>query len=136
MTPNDQYYSTPLGSVVGTRLWLLNYPEHVGILCPNIFGGRDVISFTRDGIIRQPVEEFADGEHFTSVKYLGNGPWQTVVWQAEMAVVHRPYHFLNFNCDHFVRYCHGVRMESPQAAFGLVVAAVAMIGATVAVSNQ
>ena len=91
--------------------------EHVGILVPDDPYGfrRSIKSFTREGIIRQPVGDFARGEKFSSVKYLGNLPWYEVVQRAELAVARRAYHVTDCNCDFFVRYCHGVKLESPQA---------------------
>ena len=115
MTPQDQYFSAQFGSAVGTMIGL--FWEHVGILVPDgpCGLGRAVISFTKDGIIKQPVGEFARGQKFSSVKYLGNLPWQIVVQRAEWANATRPYHLTDFNCDFFVRHCHGVKLESPQA---------------------
>ena len=134
MTPRQQYYSTELGSVVGTPLAL--FWQHVGILVPTgpYELGRSVISFSEEVIVKQPVEQFAKGQHFSSVAYLGNLPPAAVVQRAEWALAHREYHSMNFNCDYFVRYCHGVKEESPQASataalalsglcFGLAVAA-------------
>jgi hypothetical protein len=115
VTPQEQYYSTRLGSVVGTPL--LGFWQHVGILVPTGPQNRrrSVISFTEDGIIKQPVEEFAHGKALSSVAYLGNLPPLEVVRRAEWSIAHRPYHTTDLNCDFFVRHCHGVKQESPQA---------------------
>lgn len=115
MTPHEQYYSTDLGSIVGTPLNV--FWQHVGILVPDDQFGfrRSVISRTQEGLIRQPVEEFAHGQNFSSVSYPGDLHWWEVVERAELAVINRPYHATDSNCDHYVRYCHGVKEESPQA---------------------
>ena len=128
MTPHEQYYSTDLGSLVGTPL--NGFWQHVGILVPDDQFGfrRSVISRTQKGLIRQPVEEFAGGKYFSSVDYPGDLPWWMVVERAELAVVNRPYHATDSNCDHFVRYCHGVKEESPQAAATVVLALFAVLG--------
>lgn len=137
MTPVEQYYRTPLGSKVGTRLWQFDFPEHVGILVPDGLYGleRAVISFTREGIIRQPVGEFAKGEHFSSVSYPGPLPWQVVVQRAEWAMTNRPYNFINFNCDYFVSYCHGVKQESKQVNVGVLLAFAGIVGLAIAASR-
>jgi hypothetical protein len=112
-----------LGSIVGVNRGLY---QHVGILVLHPMWGLAVISFTPGGIIQQPVQEFTLGKPFDSCAYPSNTPWPEVVWRAQMAVAQRPYHWWKFNCDYFVRYCHGLKMESPQ-----VEAATTMVGLAV-----
>ena len=120
------------GAVVGVNRGLY---QHVGILVPHPVWALAVISFTPRGLIQQPVQEFTSGKFFDSCAYPSDTPWQEVVWRAQMAVAQRPYHWRKFNCDHFVRYCHGMKMESPQAdaataVIGLAVCAGIAIAAT------
>jgi len=121
-TISGPYFDYPLGAVVGTRIGFLPHPQHVGILAPHPVWGRTVISFKPWGKVEEPPHLFTAWKPFDSVSYPGSLPWQRVVQRARDAVPMRPYNLIRFNCDHFVRFCHGVRIESPQVrAFGALV---------------
>ncbi len=45
--------------------------------------------------------------------YLGNLPPMTMMWRACLKAG-QPYCWLDFNCEHFVRYARRLRAESPQ----------------------
>ena len=123
-----------LGAVVGVNRGLYH---HVGILVLNPARGLAVISFKPEGIVQQPVQEFTLGKPFDSCTYPSNTPWQEVVWRAQMAVAQRPYHWRKFNCDYFVRYCHGLKMESPQAEAATVIVGLAVFaGIAVAATTR
>jgi hypothetical protein len=107
-------FNRKLGAIVGKRLGPLPLPQHVGILAPHPFWGHSVISFGPRGIIEEPAWQFAKGEPFDSISYPSHLPWQIVVQRAREAATVRPYSSIDFNCDYFVRYCHGLKLESPQ----------------------
>lgn len=122
----DSYFNHQLGAIVGSRIGLLPLPQHVGILVPHPVWGRSVISFGPKGVVEEPAYQFAAGRPFDSVSYPGNLPWQFVIQRAREAIVKRPYDPINFNCDYFVRYCHRVKLESPQVVAIAVIAAVGL----------
>jgi len=109
-----KFLRSQLGSVVGVRLGPLLVPQHVGILAPHPQWNFSVISFGPEGIIEEPVWQFADGRPFDSVSYPSMLPWQVVVRRAREAFAVRPYDAIDFNCDYLVQYCHGLPLESPQ----------------------
>lgn len=111
---HSHYLRGRLGAIVGTRIGPLPLPQHVGILAPHPVWGRSVISFKPAGIVEEPAFLFAAGRPFDSISYPGPLPWQLVVQRARVAIATRPYDLINFNCDYFVRHCHGLRLESPQ----------------------
>jgi len=121
-TPEVNYYSYPLGSIVAVDRGLYH---HVGILAPHAVWGLSVIGFDQAGVTERPVWEFAQGKPFASCTYPSDFAWEMVVWRARTAQPNGRYHWRTFNCDYFVRYCHGLKMESPQAnaavAVGLLV---------------
>jgi hypothetical protein len=119
------YFNYRLGAIVGKRIGPLPLPQHVGILAPHPIWGRSVISFGPNGIVEEPAWQFAGGGPFDSISYPGEWPWQIVVQRARQAIATRPYGALDFNCDHFVRHCHGRKLESPQVN---VIALLAVIG--------
>src|SRR5258708_38087806 len=51
--------------------------------------------------------------------YLGTlPPWRVLARAREIAG--RPYNAATWNCEHFVRYCHGLQPESPQSTLTLL----------------
>ncbi len=108
------YFSHRLGVIVGSRIGLLPLPQHVGILAPHPTWGRSVISFKPDGIVEEPAHQFAAGRPFDSASYPSNLPWEVVVQRARHAIAIQQYYLINFNCDYFVRHCHGMKLGSPQ----------------------
>lgn len=123
------YWKQPLGAIVGTRLGPFPLPQHVGILAPHAVWGRSVISFKPRGKVEEPVHQFANGRPFDSVSCPTNLSWQLVIQRARDAVPTKPYDLLNFNCDYFVRHCHGLKLESPQVG---AIAVLTVIGFTLA----
>jgi hypothetical protein len=120
------YFNYRLGAIVGKRIGALPLPQHVGILAPHPTWGRSVISFGPEGVIEEPAWQFAEGGRFDSISYPGRLPWQIVVRRARQAIATAPYDTMDFNCDYFVRYCHGVKLGSPQVN---AIALLAVIGA-------
>lgn len=90
--------------------------DHVGMLS-DIWrnGERLVMSFSRQagGFLEEPFSSFAKGRPVTIDGYLGSLPPAAVMALAR-AKRGTAYVLSTFNCEHFVRYAHGVKTESPQ----------------------
>ncbi len=103
----------PTGTVVRVRHGLY---DHLGLLGECMSGAdRSVLAFAAQagGFIEQPFSEFAGGRQVTVDGYLGN-LCPEVVLQRARSMQGRAYSWLAFNCEHFVRYAHGVDIQSPQ----------------------
>src|ERR1700722_16489871 len=89
---------------------------HVALMGDRIIHGeRSVLSFAAQagGFIEQPYSAFAHGREATVEGYLGNLAPRLVMRRAREARS-KSYSWAHFNCEHFVRYAHGVPIESPQ----------------------
>ncbi|OJT95938.1 MAG: hypothetical protein BGN82_04330 [Alphaproteobacteria bacterium 65-7] len=108
-------------------------PEHFGILT----GQQTVISASKvhGRIIEEPIWQFAAGQQI-----FAHGVWSNQPPQQTMAIARsqlgQPYRLFNNNCEHFVRYCHGLERKSPQLAaaigLGIAVAAVCIYASSAA----
>ena len=117
---------------VGEVLSVGSGPEHFGVLT----GRQTVISASKihGKIIEEPLWQFA-GEQ----QVFAHGVWSNQSPQQTMKVARsqlgQPYRLFNNNCEHFVRYCHGLERKSPQLAtaigVGLAVAAVCIYASSV-----
>ena|SRR6266849_490467 len=81
------------------------------------------------GVVEQPLDEFSGGAPVTPAGYPGTLHPLVVIDRARRQIG-TPWR-LNFNCEHFVNWAHGVEVQSPQlkaaVAFGLV--AIVIVGA-------
>ncbi len=117
----------PPGTVV--RVWHGFY-YHYGIIGPYEYvRERFVISHSgrRGGLVVEPFSEFSLGRDVFSEGYLGSLPPELVI---ERAMSHRgtPYSLTKFNCEHLIRFAHGVEPSSPQMAiFSILAAAVGLL---------
>jgi hypothetical protein len=103
----------PLGTVVRVSHGLY---DHVGLLSDRVIEGeRSVVSFCAavGGFLEEPFSAFAAGRQVFSDGYFGQLPPDVVMKRAR-SVRAQVYAWTQFNCEHFVRYAHGVRVESPQ----------------------
>lgn len=90
--------------------------EHVGLISGRVMRGEpSVISFSQaaNGFCEQPLSEFVNGRAYKLKGYLGNLPVGEVLHRA-FSLIKKPYSLIDFNCEHFVRYAHGIKIESPQ----------------------
>lgn len=80
-----------------------------------IGGERAVVSFSAQasGFVEEPISIFARGQTVVIEGYLGVLPPEAVMRRARMKRG-QAYSLSDFNCEHFVRYAHGVPVESPQ----------------------
>lgn len=90
--------------------------DHVGLVGDYfIQGERSVLAFSAQagGFVEQPFSDFANGRTVTVHGYPGTLPPEMVMLRARLKRG-QPYSWNTFNCEHFVRYAHGVHVESPQ----------------------
>lgn len=102
---------------------------HTGILTEALPGReRTVISASSEHgeVIEQSVAAFAAGREVRVEGYLGSLPPEHVLVRAR-AMLGKRYDLLVSNCEHFVRYAHGLVPISPQLWKALGVAAVCLV---------
>jgi hypothetical protein len=112
-TRQQDIWGLPAGTVVRVRR---GFYEHVAMLSEHAIGGeRAVVSFSAqsEGFVEEPFSIFARGQTVVIEGYLGILPPAVVMQRARMKRG-QAYSLSDFNCEHFVRYAHGVPVESPQ----------------------
>ncbi|HEX6706061.1 MAG TPA: lecithin retinol acyltransferase family protein [Albitalea sp.] len=121
------YQLLPAGTVVSVQR--PGY-RHFGLLAEaSPWGPRRIISLNPGPLDQQVSEEsmevFAQGEPLRVEPMTGRFEAAVVLARARSGR-HQPYSTLAFNCEHFVRFAHGLPLESPQirAAVALVAGAV------------
>lgn len=67
------------------------------------------------GVVEEPWDTFAQGCAVYSLGYPGELPWPQVVRRARSLIGMR-YNLFTANCDHLVRFAHGLTPWSPQVA--------------------
>lgn len=105
-------WALPAGTVIRVRHGLY---DHVAMLGDRaISGERGVIAFSAQagGFVEQPFTAFAAGRAVVIEGYLGSLLPSVVMQRARMKQGQA--YSWSFNCEHFVRYAHGVAVESPQ----------------------
>jgi hypothetical protein len=103
----------PVGTVLRVSHGLY---DHVGLLSDRVIQGeRCVLSLSAaaDGLVEEPYSAFAAGRQVFSDGYFGRLPPEVVLQRAR-SKAGQVYLWTVFNCEHLVRYAHGVRVESPQ----------------------
>lgn len=103
----------PAGTVVRVSYGLY---DHVALLGDRLIQGeRSVLAFSAKarGFTEQRFCAFADGRTVASDGFLGGLPPSSVMQRAR-SKQGEPYSWMDFNCEHFVRYAHGLPIESPQ----------------------
>jgi len=107
------------GSVVSTPFFL---GRHVGIVTNQSKGGSPAVisnSGAHGGIVEQSWDEFRGNNPVRVDGYPGKMPVSTVLSRARSKIGTR-YSLLIWNCEHFVRYAHGLQQQSPQLALAIV----------------
>lgn len=114
MLLSQQNVWTPLeGSVIRVGCAL---HDHVAFLGDGVVDGeRSVLSFSAQtaGPAELSMSAFAASRTVTVDGYLGGSTPEAVMPRAR-AKREQSYSWTEFNCEHFVRYAHGVPLESPQ----------------------
>lgn len=126
----ENMWTLPTGTVIRVNCGLY---DHVALLGDGLINGeRSVLSFSAQtrGLAELRMSAFAGGRTVTVDGYLGASPPEAVMWRARLKRG-QGYSWTEFNCEHFVRYAHGVPLESPQlqqwAFLGGVLSVVALI---------
>jgi len=115
-TSQQNLLALPAGTEVRVRHLFFS---HVGMLSDRFIGGeRGVLAFSAKagGLIEEPLSVFAAGKDVEFIGYPGGLPPETVMQRARGRRGLK-YDALGFNCEHFVRYAHGLPVESPQLKF-------------------
>jgi len=113
--PNIQQniWELPAGTVIRVRH---DWYDHVGLLGDHpIVGERSVLAFSakEQGFVEQAFHAFAQGRQVRVEGYPGLLPPAIVMHRARLKRG-QAYSWVDFNCEHFVHYAHGLPMESPQ----------------------
>jgi len=96
---------------------------HEGIMAEN---GRVISnSRRRGGVYEESFREFSGGRKVVLAKPLSGLSHAQVLANARAKIGH-PYHPSNYNCEHFVRECYGLKAKSPQKLLFAGVAAAAL----------
>lgn len=109
----ENVWSLPAGTVVRVNC---GFYDHVALLSDGLINGeRGVLSFSAQtrGLAELGMSAFAGDRTVVIDGYLGALPPESVMWRARLKFGHG-YSWTEFNCEHFVRYAHGVPLESPQ----------------------
>jgi hypothetical protein len=128
---NQRYLTLPAGTVIRVSHVLF---DHVGMLSDRyVCGERGVISFSSKagGMAEEPFSVFAAGKEVMVDGYLGTLPPESVMQRAR-SKASQEYRVLGFNCEHFIRYAHGLQIESPQLQFWVAASATAIAVALLA----
>ena len=106
--------------------------EHVGIVTDQTQAGFPTVisnSHRAGGVAEEPLPTFTSGGELRIVGYLGKLSPAEVLRRARSAIGTK-WKLFNWNCEHFVRWAHGLKPSSPQLA---VAVGLALIATAVAV---
>jgi hypothetical protein len=101
--------------------------EHYGILTGRHLHGQSLTIISASKFRQSVVEELP--MHFSlGAPIYEHGVWSDQLWRKTIinarSQLGRPYRLFSKNCEHFVRFCHGLPQESPQLARAIGVAIV------------
>lgn len=106
------------------RVRVSGFVEHEGIITET---GRVISnSRRRGGVYEESVRDFSGGRQILNVGRLSNLAPETVIARARERLGRR-YQVYQYNCQHFVRDCYGLRTESPQKKLAIGAAAIALL---------
>ena len=112
---NEPQWPAP-GTVISVPTYILF--RHKGIVSDRWKCGKPMVisnSARAGGIAEEPWDVFTSGQPWTDEGHPGMlTPWE-VLNRARSANNTR-YHVLNWNCESFAAYCHGLPPNSPQVA--------------------
>lgn len=126
--PVVNFSNLPAGTEVSIDC---GFYRHVGILGDQFINGeRSVLAFSSKGrgFVEQTLSDFSDNRRVIVGRYLGKLLPHEVIARARLWQG-LPYALFSRNCEHFVRYAHGLIPESPQAAVLAVLGVIAVITA-------
>lgn len=102
--------------------------KHYGIVSGRAIGGMPhVISNSRrkGAVAEEPVSVFSGGKSIKVHGRLGELSPSAVVSRAR-SQLGKTYNLLRWNCEHFVRWAYGIKVESPQLQRTLVLGLLAL----------
>ena len=109
----ENAWALPVGAVIRVSH---GWYHHVALVGDGVIQGeRSVLAFSAQagGFVEQTFSAFAGGRKVTTDGYMGGLQPATVMQRARLKRG-QLYSWTGFNCEHFVRYAHGVPVESPQ----------------------
>lgn len=127
---NQHQWPAP-GTVVSVPAYI--FFRHKGVVSDRWHYGKAMVisnSARAGGIAEEPWDVFTSGQPWTDEGHPGNLPPWEVLQRARSA--HRTqYNVLDWNCENFVAYCHGLPPNSPQLAAValLALAGIALVAA-------
>ena len=111
-------YSLAPGTVIA--VWV-GFIRHVGIVTDRTYGAHPSVisnSHRAGGVIEEPLPVFSSGQDVDVVGYPGSLPPQQVLQKARSRIGET--WDLFWNCEHFVKWAHGLRPRSPQLVAGAI----------------
>ena len=120
-----------LGTVVFVKIWPI---KHYGIISGlNEFGEMLVISNSKalGCVTEEPLKNFTMGKQAVVEGYPSNYNPGDVIARAR-SQVGKKYYLFSDNCEHFVRWAHRLKPESPQLQIVSVLAAAFLVSYLVA----
>lgn len=132
------YYSPqPRWPATGTVISVPAYVffRHKGIVSDRWYNGKPMVisnSARTGGVAEEPWDAFTSGQIWTEEGHPGNLPTREVLNRARSAN-HTQYDVLQWNCENFVAYCHGLPPTSPQL---VRVALIAVVGITLVAARS
>ena len=109
-----QPFALRLGAIVGT--WLAG-KYHQGLVCGYTADGEAIVMSISiwKGFATEPLSRFVGPQGLVEASYPSDLSGEQVLARAR-SVSDLPYDLGLWNCQHFVRHAHGLRVESPQAS--------------------
>lgn len=127
---NQHQWPAP-GTVISVPAYV--FFRHKGIISDHWYRGKPMVisnSARAGGTAEEPWDVFTSGQAWADEGHPGKLPTWEVLHRARSA--HRTqYHVINWNCESFVAYCHGLPPTSPQLAAValLTLAGIALVAA-------
>lgn len=92
---------------------------HFGIVG---FDGQVIHNSKEKGrVVAEPLLQFADGKEVLACEQIGSPNW-LVALQRAYSAIGTPYDLWQRNCEHFVRWAHGLIAQSPQIQRAVLIA--------------
>lgn len=110
------------GTVISVDMGLY---DHIGIVTDQYVNGVPAVisnSLKNGGVSEESLADFTGGHLVSTVGYLGNLPVRQVLQRARSKIGTK-WDLLLWNCEHFVRWAHGLNPASPQVRRGFMLLA-------------
>ena len=107
----------PVGAIVSIPY--LGVLKHVGIITDKVVNGKPTIisASNKTGVVQEETfDSFSEGKEVKLINKSGNLTGVEVVRRARSKKGEK-YNLFSSNCEHFVCWCHGLKVESEQLQF-------------------